>query len=156
MTRLFYIFSIILILHSCKDQSASTTTQEKEQSTALTAQQIVDKAIATAGGSVIENSTIHFKFRDYYYNATRANGSTTLDRCKDPECILQQDKIKENGEFVRFRESVPVAVPDSMAPRYSNSINSVKKAEVMILKMSIYTGLIKKIITQIILHTTIK
>ena len=125
MIRLFYIFSLILIVHSCKEKPTPSTTQEKEQSTVLTAQQIVDKAIAASGGSVIENSTIHFKFRDYYYNATRANGSTTLDRCTDPECLLQQDKIKENGEFVRFRESAPVPVPDSMAPRYSNSINSV-------------------------------
>lgn len=107
---LFFISSVFILGCSPKEQ---------------TAQEIVDNAIATAGGSIIENSTIHFKFRDYYYNATRANGSTTLDRCTDPECLLQQDKIKENGEFVRFRESAPVTVPDSMAPRYSNSVNSV-------------------------------
>lgn len=90
-----------------------------------TVQQIVDRAISVSGGSIIGNSSIHFKFRDYYYRATRTSSLRTLERCTDLECQIQQDILDKNGEFVRFRESEPITVPDSMKIRYSNSINSV-------------------------------
>lgn len=123
--RLLFAFSFLALIQSCNEKKAQQPAQQTPQKQPLTAQKIVDNAITVAGGPIIENATIHFKFRDHYYNAKRINGVATLERCTDAECQIQQDKIKENGEFVRFRESVPVAVPDSMAPRYSNSINSV-------------------------------
>lgn len=112
MHRLFYIAFLLLLATSC-------TTP------APTAQEIVDKAIAASGGEVIANSSIHFKFRKYYYRATRKDGLRTLERCTDAACQVQQDVIKNNGEFVRFRESAPTTLPDSMKNRYANSVNSV-------------------------------
>ncbi len=91
----------------------------------LSAQQIVDKAIAAAGGEIIDQSSIHFKFRKNYYRAARNNGTRILERCTDAECLIQKDVILEDGEFVRFRESAPVMTPDSMKNRYLNSVNSV-------------------------------
>lgn len=90
-----------------------------------TVQEVVDKSIKATGGDRIANASIHFKFRDYYYRATRHDGLRTLERCTDKECQVQQDVIKENGEFVRFRESAPTTLPDSMKNRYANSVNSV-------------------------------
>jgi hypothetical protein len=90
-----------------------------------TAQEIVDKAIETVGGDVIEDASVHFKFRDYYYRATRSNGNRTLERCTDAECQVQQDVLQGDGEFVRFRESAPIVLADSMKQRYENSVNSV-------------------------------
>ncbi|TVZ50935.1 DUF6503 family protein [Dokdonia sp. Hel_I_53] len=112
ITQQQLLFCILLLLQSCTKES-------------FTAQDIVDKAIVAAGGDIISNSKIHFKFRDYYYTATRANGIRTLERCTDKECLVQQDIIKKDGKFVRFRESVPLNIPDSTLKSYSNSINSV-------------------------------
>lgn len=90
-----------------------------------TAQEIVDASIKSSGGEIIANSDIQFKFRDLYYNASRHNETRTLERCIDPECQAQRDVIEEDGSFLRFRESVPVQVLDSMKNLYANSINSV-------------------------------
>ena len=90
-----------------------------------TAQEIIDKAIKTSGGDVIANASIHFKFRKYYYRATRNKGLRTLERCTDAACQVQQDVIMDDGEFVRFRESDTLDVPDSLKSRYANSVNSV-------------------------------
>jgi hypothetical protein len=90
-----------------------------------TAQEIVDQAIITAGGSVIADASVHFKFRDYYYKATRSGGERRLERCTDANCQVQQDVLESDGEFVRFRESAPVPLADSMKQRYGNSVNSV-------------------------------
>ncbi|RMB60494.1 deoxyribose-phosphate aldolase [Dokdonia sinensis] len=106
---LFLIFTLL----SCQES--------KEPS----AQEIVDLAIASAGGDVIENASIHFKFRDYYYRARRENGLRTFERCTDEACMAQQDILKPDGEFVRFRESVNTPIPDSMKTKYGNSVNSV-------------------------------
>ncbi len=112
MHRLFYIIFLLLVTASCTKP-------------APTAQEIVDKAITTSGGEVIANSSIYFKFRKYYYRATRKDGLRTLERCTDASCQVQQDVIKDNGEFVRFRESAPIPIPDSMKSRYASSVNSV-------------------------------
>lgn len=90
-----------------------------------TAQEIVDRAIIAAGGDQIAAASIHFKFRDYFYRAKRHSGLRTLERCTDRECQEQRDVIKEDGAFVRFRESAPTITPDSMKGRYANSVNSV-------------------------------
>ncbi len=107
------ILSTLFLTVSCKNEDVHT------------AQEIVDQAIAVAGGNTIANSSIHFKFRDYYYRATRTKNLRTLERCTDKECQVQQDVLNENGEFIRFRESELITVPDSMKTRYGNSINSV-------------------------------
>lgn len=92
---------------------------------APTAQEIVDRAIETAGGTVIADASVHFKFRDYYYNATRSGGERRLERCTDANCEVQQDVLESDGEFVRFRESAPTSLSDSLKQLYSNSVNSV-------------------------------
>lgn len=113
---MLYRFLIVLLSISCV---SCNETQPP------TAQEIVDRAIETAGGTVIANASLHFKFRDYYYKATRSEGQRTLERCTDADCQVQQDVLQANGEFVRFRESAPVSLPDSMKQRYGNSVNSV-------------------------------
>ncbi len=107
------LFLLLFLLISCQEN--------KDPS----AQEIVDLAIASAGGDVIDNASIHFKFRDYYYRARRENGLRTFERCTDEACLMQQDILKPDGEFMRFRESVKTPVADSMKTLYSNSVNSV-------------------------------
>ena len=88
-------------------------------------QEIIDNAISHSGGATISNASIKFKFRDYYYRAERQNGERTLERCTDKNCLQQRDVLQANGDFMRFRESESVLVPDSMKQRYANSVNSV-------------------------------
>ena len=112
MFRSLSVIIILLFISSCSQKTP-------------TAQKIVDMAIEASGGNTIANASIHFKFRNFYYKATRHDGLRTLERCTDAECQMQQDVIKDDGEFVRFRESAPTQIADSMKNRYANSVNSV-------------------------------
>lgn len=111
MYRLFLLF-ISMSLYNCAPETP-------------TAQEIIDNAIDVAGGDIISNASIHFKFREYYYRATRENGLRTFERCTDAACEAQRDVIKRNGDFVRFRESIKQNIPDSMSTKYASSVNSV-------------------------------
>ena len=114
-------FLLLLLGASLWSCDTAKTKTEKD----LSAQEIVDKAIAKAGGAVIANAAIHFKFRDYYYKATRQNGVRTLERCTDAECQHQQDVLRSDGSFERFRESARLQLSDSLQQLYGNSVNSV-------------------------------
>ncbi|MFC4269336.1 DUF6503 family protein [Polaribacter marinivivus] len=90
--------------------------QKKE----LTAQQIVDKSILASGTDKVSNSEITFEFRDKQYSAVRNNGKFKL--------IRTFDSIKDvlsNSGFERFINEKSIKVVDSMALKYSNSVNSV-------------------------------
>ena len=124
INRIYYtslcILLCVTLLTGCKK-----TTQQEESSPVLTAQQIMDKAIDQMGGDLLQSSHIQFKFRDYYYLASRHKGLRVLERCVDADCSIQQDRVDEYGNFKRFRESVEVPLPDSIKTRYTNSVNSV-------------------------------
>ena len=86
----------------------------------LTAQQIVDKSILASGTDKVSNSEIKFEFRDKQYSAIRNNGKFKL--------IRSFDSIKDvlsNSGFERFINEKSIIVVDSMALKYSNSVNSV-------------------------------
>lgn len=114
---------ILLLLLGASLLSCDTTTTKVTK--APSAQTIVDKAIAQAGGAIIANAAIQFKFRDYYYKATRQNGLRTLERCTDAACRQQQDILRSDGSFERFRESARLPLSDSLQQLYGNSVNSV-------------------------------
>lgn len=117
--RLLVIILPMLLFIACQNK------KEAPKVVAPTAQEIVDRAITTMGGSILENAQIKFKFRDYYYTAQRTNNTRILDRCTDAACVTQLDRIELNGDFIRFRESVRVPVPDSMKTKFISAINSV-------------------------------
>jgi len=108
------LVAIILLNISCK--------QQKE--TVLDAKSIVDKAIVAAGGEKFEVSTISFDFRDKHYVGIRNNGMFQYER-HFKDSITQIKDVLSNDGFQRFKDEVAFAVPDSMAPRYSRSVNSV-------------------------------
>ena len=104
---------IALLLASCADSS-------KE----VTADSIIEKAIENAGGKTIDQSTISFKFRDYYYRAERNNGEYALERCDSKNCEGVKD-VLNNAGFTRYENGKAVALADSMSTNYGNSVNSV-------------------------------
>lgn len=90
--------------------------QKKE----LTAQQIVDKSILASGTDKVSSSEITFEFRDKQYSAVRNNGKFKLIRAFD-----SIKDVLSNSGFERFINEKSIKVVDSMALKYSNSVNSV-------------------------------
>jgi len=112
MKKLIFILTIVTLLVSCK------------QETQPNAQDIVDSAIEVASGNIIATSTISFDFRDKHYKAIRNNGIFQLEReFKDSTDVIKD--MFNNKEYKRFVNNVQIKVPDSMAVKYTNSVNSV-------------------------------
>lgn len=113
MRSLFIVIIFSITLISCKSE-------EK----ALTAQEIIDKSIEVSGVDKISNSTLSFDFRDMHYVANRRDGIFRLIRIKKTEEGTREDILSNNG-FKRLLNAHQIIVPDSMAVKYSESINSV-------------------------------
>jgi len=115
MNKYFPLLIALMVLNfSCKQQEA----------TVLDAKTIVNKAIEAAGGKTFEVSTIAFDFRDKHYVGIRNNGAFRYER-HFKDSISQIKDVLSNDGFQRFKDQVAITVADSMAPRYSSSVNSV-------------------------------
>ncbi|MBI3218292.1 MAG: hypothetical protein HYZ44_02145 [Bacteroidetes bacterium] len=110
----FYLVVVCLIILAtgCKHDSA---------------QQIIDKAIAVAGGDLYLNSTIEFDFRGRHYVANRNGGKFSYERIfrndKDSTQLIH-DFVNNDG-FRRTINDSLVEVPDTMKVKYTASVNSV-------------------------------
>lgn len=106
-------FLTMILLISCQE--------EKEQ---ITAESIINKTIERAGGEKYRKATIDFKFRDHTYRSSRKGGEFQLERLITDSLGTFKDIINNTG-YQRFRNDSLIKVPDSMATRYSSSVNSV-------------------------------
>jgi len=115
MKRLILINIVFIItLLTCK---------EKEQET-YNATFIINEAIKQAGGKHIENSVIDFDFRDKHYTAARNSGKFQYIReFKDSLNVIKD--VLTNSGFQRFINNEMATIQDSMAIKYSSSVNSV-------------------------------
>jgi hypothetical protein len=104
-----------MVLSSCKDQ--------KETDVNL-AQEVVDKAINGIGGDQFKNSEIAFDFRDRHYKATRDRWKFQYERMWEDSLGSIKDVLSNTG-FQRFVNDSLVTVPDSMAVKYTSSVNAV-------------------------------
>ncbi len=109
---LFFILTLLFI--SCKEEKESI----------VSAQGIVDQAIAVSGGEHYKNSQVTFRFRDKGYRSVQDETAKVLERISEIDSTEVLDVLKGN-EFQRYANGIPVEVPDSMAVKYANSINSV-------------------------------
>ena len=107
------IFALLLV--NCKNEP-------KEK--VFTADEIVNKSIDVSGGDRFENSDIHFEFRDFSYRAIRMNGKFSLMRIFKTGEDLIIDNLSNKG-FVRSINYEETKVEDSMAVKYTASVNSV-------------------------------
>lgn len=108
----FLVWIGLLLFMACQRGTGFTTAQE-----------IVDKAIEVAGGNHYQGRTISFQFRDKRYVLENSRGRT-LKRISYVKGDSIVDSVGQDG-FRRFVNGRQVPVPDSMAVKYSNSINSV-------------------------------
>ena len=115
--KLKFIFLSILFLlfHiSCENNGNSAISSEK----------LVSKSISVSGGEVIGSSEISFDFRDKHYIAKRDNGKFSLERHFKDSLGMITDKLSNIG-FKRYLNDELIEIPDSMASKYANSVNSV-------------------------------
>jgi len=104
---------VIVFISSCKPEIK-----------VLTAQEIIDKSIVASGADKVSTAAIDFDFRNRHYTAVRNKGKFSLIRITKNETTETKD-ILSNGGFERYRNDEFIIVPDSMATRYSGSVNSV-------------------------------
>jgi hypothetical protein len=107
MRYLIVVISILLI--ACSSQTDP--------------QDIVDKAIETAGGEKFLNSAISFDFRGRHYITKRNGGTFSHERVFKDSLKTTHDFLTNEG-FYREINGVKTAVPDSMAVKYTRSVNS--------------------------------
>lgn len=102
-----------------------------DRKTKLDANDIINKSIEVSGGEFIKKSTINFDFRDRHYRAIREKGKFILERSFTDRSNQYYDTITQitdaitNKGYKRFVNTFSMAVLDSMAAKYSASINSV-------------------------------
>lgn len=95
---------------------------QKQES--LTAQGIVDKAIAASCNDNCEHATIDFTFRDRCYVSMRKGGKFRLERITADSTGVTQDILSNEG-FTRYVNDTLVNLPDTTATKFANSVNSV-------------------------------
>lgn len=117
MMKTIHLFFLIgtLILTSCKDQKPADL---------ILAQDIVDKAISAIGGEQFKASEIEFDFRDRHYKALRNGWKFQYERIWKDSLNEIKDVLSSTG-FQRFVNDSLIAVPDSMAVKYTSSVNAV-------------------------------
>ena len=111
--KLLSILLLTVVIVSCK-----------QRETPLTAQAIVDEAIANSCNGNCDHAIIDFTFRDRCYVSKRDGGNYQYERITTDSTGITHDILTNNG-FQRYKNDTLVKVPDSMVTRYSNSINSV-------------------------------
>jgi hypothetical protein len=110
-----FLLILLLILTSCKDQKAADLN---------IAQNVIDRAINRVGGEQFKASEIEFDFRDRHYKALRKGWKFQYERIWKDSLREFKDVLSNTG-FQRFVNDSMVSVPDSMATKYTSSINAV-------------------------------
>lgn len=120
MIKRIVIFSLIgIVAFACKSE------RKNDKMEAVTAQFIVDKAIETSGGDDIDNKEICFDFRGREYRSQRNSWKYQYHRTTFDKHGNAIEDVLSNEGFKRFFNDSLVMVPDTMANRYGNSVNSV-------------------------------
>jgi hypothetical protein len=110
----FTVIIFIFIAIGCRNRNSDT----------IDVQDIIDKSIEVSGGNLYASCNISFTLRDVRYELENNTGRKILKRIINNDSTTILDILKQNG-FERTINGNPVIVADSMAVKYSNSINSV-------------------------------
>lgn len=109
MKNIYLPISIALITLSCGNNNVKA---------------IIDESINSMGGELFNNAEIEFEFRDREYGYKKVDGQYEYIRLFNDSSQVVRD-ILTNDSFTREINGDTVVVADSMAVKYSNSINSV-------------------------------
>lgn len=109
------IILLALMMFSCENETKT-----------LSADAIINKSIEVSGGEQIENSIVQFNFRDRFYYANRSKGNFSLMRVTVEEDNDSIFDVLSNDGFERYANNKKkLFVEDSMAVKYTSSVNSV-------------------------------
>lgn len=97
------------------------TTAGCSEKESFTADILIDKAIKAHQIDLINGREISFQFRDHQYKLYRDSTFTVYTRIKDSIA----DVLHSRTGFKRLINDIPVALADSIANKYSASVNSV-------------------------------
>jgi hypothetical protein len=90
----------------------------------LSAHDIVDNTIKMSGGEKYLTAEIDFDFRDIHYRSVRESGKFQYERNFNDSVGSIKDVLNNDG-FQRFVNNEIAEIPDSMAVKYTSSVNSV-------------------------------
>ncbi len=110
MKQTIFLLAVVLLFSSCSGSKDP--------------QAIVDQSILVAGGENFEDTEIEFQFRNREYGYKKVGGKFEYMRLFKDSASVIRDVLTNDG-FAREIDGIPVEVPDTMAVKYSNSINSV-------------------------------
>ncbi len=96
----------------------------EKKSKIVDANDIINQSIKVSGVNKLKNSIIEFDFRDIHYIAGRSEGKFELQRVIKDSVGIIHDYLANMG-FQRYVNDSLVTVADSMATKYSASVNSV-------------------------------
>ena len=113
--RSYLLIAILFVLFSCKQKNTIDTP---------TAQEIVDASIEVSGGDKYATHDVSYIFRDKRYESQNSNGKKVLKRITFTDSVTITD-IKSSNGFQRFFDQDLVKLPDTLAAKYANSVNSV-------------------------------
>lgn len=119
MIRFIILFGSILLIASCASPSESTETQQIS-----TPEAYIDASVKFHGGAAYDTARIKFVFRDKEYEGTWNRGAYLFNRRFEQDSQLVEDMLS-NESFERMINGQVVNVPDTMAAKYSSSVNSV-------------------------------
>ena len=118
MKKIVLVLVFLISIVSCKQ------TEKKAAEKQFSAQEIIDKSINVSGGDAFNKTRISFDFRGTTYISEGRNWRSHLERIKTDSVNTIRDVI-DNNKFSRYINGEHTKVADSMASRYSNSVNSV-------------------------------
>lgn len=105
---------ILVLVLACKQQPKVVPT----------IQEIVDKSIEDSGGLLYKNHGTSFQFRNRKYISRNVDKKKILERIMFLDSVTIKD-VRTNSGLTRYINDSVIDLPDSLANRYANSVNSV-------------------------------
>lgn len=95
------------------------------KSPSVNAESLIDQSIAAHGMGHVFSKVITFNFRERSYSLQKDSSQSVYRRITIQKNDTIVDELKSSSGFTRFLNGNVVQVPDSMAQKYSASVNSV-------------------------------
>ncbi|MEM7655372.1 MAG: DUF6503 family protein [Bacteroidota bacterium] len=123
MSRILFL-PLLILFAACARPTTQSEPAIPPQEALSPAQQLVNEAIEAHGGATYEAFALEFQFRDKRYRGTRNGGKFQYERLFEQGEDAVRD-VLTNDSFERYLNGTLVDVPDTMAAKYANSVNSV-------------------------------
>ena len=112
MRYFIYFLFLVITVSSCNTEVA------------VSAEDVINKTIEVSGGEKYFSTEIDFDFRDKHYRSVREYGKFQYERQFQDSIGIIKDVLNNSG-FQRFINDEVAEIPDSMAVKYTSSVNSV-------------------------------